>query len=173
MSNVTVRELAGRWFVGQGLKVLERVLGIVHSAVEYPAPTVGSRVACTSTTAITTTTDADITGATITIVPEVDMSIMVWANFEIACSLFGSVTHAFSGALIVNGTALDGRTESTVRSVDDARSICGSWIVPMVSGTSYTVKLQAKTSNVGTTFNVFSVNSWFTYLNVPNLFKVP
>lgn len=173
MSLSTVRELTSGWFPSLGLDSLARTLGIIHSAVEHPAPTVGSRVACSTTTLVDTTSDEDITGATITIIPEVDMSIMVWATFEVSCSTFGSALHAFTGALVVNGTAQDGRVETTVRSTDDARSISGSWIVPLNSGTSYTVKLQAKTSNAGTQFNVLQVNTWFTYLQVPNLFRVP
>lgn len=173
MSLATVRELARRWFPGMSQENLAQTLGIVHSAVEHPAPTVGARVACTSTTAITATSDADITGATVTLMPEVDMSVMVQATLEPVCSLFGAATHAFSAALVVNGVAQAGRIETTVRAVDDARCLSGSWIVPLQSGTSYTIKLQAKTSNTGTTFNVLQVNSWFTYLNVPNLFRVP
>ena len=171
--STTLRQIAERWFPGGGEGRLSRIVNILVSAAEHPAPTIGSRVACTTTTAITATTDADITGATVTVTPEVDGCLLVWATFEPVCSLLGSVTDAFSGALVVNGTAQAGRVETTARSADDARCITGSWIVPVSSGTSYTVKLQAKTSNVGTTFNVLQVNTWFTYLQVPSLFRVP
>jgi hypothetical protein len=169
----TYRQLFQKWWPGAGLTVLAQDLGIIQQAVEHPAPTAGARVACSTNTSIATTSDVDITGATTTFTPNVDMSIMVWATFEPVCSVFGAVTHAFSGALVVNGTAQDGRIETTVRSVDDARSLSGSWIVELKSGTAYTVKLVAKTSNAGTNFNVLSVNTWFTYASFPNLFVVP
>jgi hypothetical protein len=169
----TYRQLFQKWWPGAGLTVLAQDLGIIQQAVEHPAPTAGARVACSTTTAITTTSDVDITGATTTFTPNVDMSIMVWANFLVDCSVFGSGVDAFSGALVVNGTAQDGRVVTTTRAVDDARSISGSWIVALKSGTAYTVKLVAKTSNAGTNFNVLSVNTWFTYASFPNLFVVP
>jgi hypothetical protein len=58
-------------------KDLERILAVLHHRIEYPAATLSDRVSCTVNTAINSTTFADITGATVTLAPDVNSKLLV------------------------------------------------------------------------------------------------
>lgn len=165
-------EAAQPWIATQ-LKSLERVLGVLHQAVEYPPPSVELAIACSANTAITTTTDTAITGCTYTFTPDVDMRVIIDAFFDVQCSLFGAATHIFTGRLYVNGTVQTTMLPMTTYALDARTPVSGPWVIACASGTQYTFELQARTNNVLTQFSVRTPHTRFTVRKVPNTFRMP
>lgn len=186
MPSVNPRTLIGRWFAGtlpklwpdaheylkNKLRGLETVLRVVHGAVEHPAPTLVARQACTGNTAITATTDTAITGATITVTPDVDMLVLVIGQFDLGCTLFGAESHIFTGSLFVNGAAQSNVARANVTTTSSVRAVSQQWTLSLSAGTSYALALQGRTSNVGTNFQVNATNTGLVVAKFPNLYRV-
>jgi hypothetical protein len=191
---MSLRTLVDRWYFGNPspregwersreylwrvFRNLERVLNVLHGAVEYPAaPLAGIAFEPTSgtDTTINSTTPTAIAGASFTLTPEVDMSLLVTGSFSIQCNLFGAVNQYFEGYLSVNGAVLtsDQFANCSCSALNDRRQASQSWILPVVSGTQYTVELAAKTTNVATTFLALRGNTTISWLQLPNAYQVP
>lgn len=155
------------------LKDLQRVLGILHGAVEYPTAQWNARVACSVNTSLTSTSAVDITGATYTFTPDVDMRLFVTVTFDAQCTLFGSIGHALFGWLVVNGVQQSPLCVSGFSALNDRRSIVRAWSISLKSGTAYTVKLQGATSNVGSNYIVYASQTDMILQTAPLLYKVP
>lgn len=166
------REKAQPWLLSQ-LKSLERVLGVLHQAVEYPPPSVELAVTCSADTAITTTTDTAITGCTYTFTPDVDMRVIIDALFDVSCTLFGASTHVFTGRLYVNGSLQTTMLPTTTYALSARTPVSGPWVIACSAGTQYTFELQARTNNALTTFSVRTPHTRFTVRKVPNTFRMP
>lgn len=187
MAAQSQRRLVERWFSGlvpdkwdgarpwllSQLKSLERVLGVLHQAVEYPPPSVELAIACSADTAITTTTDTAITGCTYTFTPDVDMRVIVDAFFDVSCSLFGASTHVFTGRLYVNGVVQTAMLPTTTYALSARTPVSGPWVIACQSGTQYTLELQARTNNALTQFNVRTPHTRMTVRKMPNTFRMP
>lgn len=158
-------------FLTDRLGNLERILSVLHGAVEHPRPSVDSRVSCTAVTAITSTTATDITGASVTIVPVVDMTAFIVASFDVQCSLFGAAGQFFVGTLVVNGSTQAQQTIWSGSSLNNRTMLTQLWTISMKSGTSYVLKLQAATTNVATNFNVNNIHTSFVVTRYPNVYK--
>jgi len=186
MPAVNPRTLVKRWFAGtvpagweeaqryfkSVMARLEATLRVIHSAVEHPAPTAIARAACSGDTAINTTTDTAIPGASITFTPDVDMIALVIGNFDVNCSLWGAETHLFIGSLYVNGVAQSGLARATTTSTNSTRALSQTWTVSLSSGTSYVFDLYGRTSNVATNFTARVNHTTLTVIKFPNLFRV-
>lgn len=185
-----IRRLVDRWMVGQqpafgarsessiapwllsSLRNLERVLGVLHPAIEYP--TVSTQSAeCSTTTSITATSSTDITGATITFTPDVDSVLAITAVFAVESSALGAVGQGFVGEIIVNGTPLAGQALWKPAAASTSVTLSTTLPVTVDSGTEYIVKLAAKTTNVAATFSVLRFATVLNLLLVPNPYKVP
>lgn len=161
-------------YLREKLGNLERILGILHGEAEYMRVEIPVRVDASATTAITATTNTDITGATVTFTPDVDSRALVTAQFMYGCSAFASVGHFFVGSLHVNGVEQAGTVQGSATAASFRNTLTGTWVVPLTAGTEYTIKLRAKTGDVATTYNaIASGTTCFTYLLVPNLYRVP
>jgi len=159
--------------VASSLRELSRVLGILHSAVEYPPSQWVDRMQCTADTNITVTSATDITGASATLVPDVDMRLMVQASFDAQCTLFGAATHAFIAWVDVNGVQQTPLCVSGFSALNDRRNITRGWVLSLKSGTSYTIKLRAQTSNVGSNYVVYASQTDMIWEKSPNTYQVP
>lgn len=153
---------------------LERILGILHPKIEYPTATLSDRVACTVNTAINSTTFADITGATITITPDVKSKLLVTAHFDTTCTaLGGAFGDLFSGALAVNGTLESPRAAWTPHVANERDVVSQTFVVAVEPGVAYVLKLQARTTNAATTFSVAATQTGFSVLLVPDPYQMP
>lgn len=155
---------------------LERILGVVHGAVEYPGPTLGIRVSELSSgadTAITATTMTDIGGCTVNVTPDTDGALLVRAIFHVKCTLFGGIAQVFSGGLKVNGTLQEQLAITSASALNDQRTVSQEYIVQVSAGTSYTLKLTGQTANIATTYDAIRVHTGFIYTTFPNLYEVP
>jgi len=159
--------------IANSLRELSRILGVLHSAIEYPSSQWTDRVACTADTNITSTSQADITGATATYTPDVDMRLMVQATFDAQCTVFGSANHALLATLSVNGVQQSPLCVSAFASAQDRRCITRSWVLTLKSGTSYTIKLRAATSNVASNYIVYASQTDMIWEKSPNTYQVP
>lgn len=168
--------IPGIWEIARGYLVerlgdLERILAILHGAVEHPQPSLDQRVNCTLATTINSTTAADITGATVTIIPTVDMTIEVVGVFDVFCSLYGAAG-IFIGTLVVNGSALGQQAIWRGSAVSERLPVMQLWApTTLKSGTAYTIKMQAATTDTGTTFSVNPTHTGFTIKRFPNGYR--
>lgn len=165
---------AQRW-LSDRLSNLERVLGVLHGAVEYPTVDVATRVRATANTAITATSFTAITGASLTVIPDVSGSYVALATFQVTCTLFAAITHYFRGGLFVNGAELSpaARAPGSATAASFAFTVSQQWVVPAVAGTSYTLDLRALTDNVGTTYSANATDTGFVLFFVPAPYLVP
>lgn len=115
---------------------------------------------CSTNTAITATTNADITGATVTFDCPSDRDVIVTAAFDVNCTAFTSTT-AFSGALIVDGSAATGVAVLTITANGQRATIANTWKVTLTAG-SHTLKLQGRVSAATLTATVTANNSGLT-----------
>jgi hypothetical protein len=155
-------------------KDLERILAVLHHRIEYPAATLSDRVSCTVNTAINSTTFADITGATVTLAPDVNSKLLVTASWDVTCTaLGGAFGDLFSGALAVNGALETPRAAWTPHVANERDVVSQTFVVALTAGVAYTVKLQARTTNAPTTFSVASTHTGFSALLVPDPYQMP
>jgi hypothetical protein len=154
-------------------KDLERILGVLHPKIEYPTASLSDRVACTVSTAINSTTFADITGATVTLTTDVDSKFLVTAHFDTTCTALAVFGDLFSGGLAVNGTLETPRGAWTPGLANSRNVICQTFVVAATAGTAYTLKLQARTTNAATTFSVATPHTGFSVLTVPEPYRMP
>lgn len=170
-------ELPADWTVARQemrrvLGALQRVLDVLHPAVEHPPARVETIVAATANTTINAVALADITGTTYTFTPEVTGTVLASAAFDVQCALFGAVNQPFSGALVVNGVAETAQAMYAPTAVNLRITIGQTWSVPVTAGTAYTIKLQGATANVGTTYTVAQTHTTLTLLFIPAAWKV-
>lgn len=158
-------------FLVDRLGNLERILSVLHGAVEHPRPSVDARVACTAVTACTTLAAVDITGATTTFTPAVDMTALVTFMFDVQCTLFGGAGQFFVGYLVVNGTAQAQQAVWSGSAVNNRTMLTQQVPLTLKSGTSYTIKLQGAVTNVLTNFNVNNIHTGFVVVRFPNTYK--
>jgi hypothetical protein len=183
-----VRELTNRWrpdlqlpsdwlsaksAIIKQLGALGRFLNIIQGAVEYPQSMWKPRIQCTTNTNLTVTAAVDITGATLTFTPDVDMTVFCQAAFDVQCTLFGSTGHAFFGWLVVNGVQQSPIFVSGFSALNDRRNLCRSWLVPLKSGAVTTIKLQGATSNVGSNYIAYASQTDLLIGTFPNPYQVP
>jgi hypothetical protein len=157
------RLLAPAWEQAQGqlqqvLRDLERILGVLHPRIEYPAPLLEDWVSASGSSTINTLAEQDIAGATITA--------------DTACSALGAFGHLFSFRLAVDGVIQPHRSNWTPQQVSEQHTIAHSWTVLALAGVATTIKLVARTSNVATTFSV-NANSGFTIASFPLAYRLP
>ncbi len=152
---------------------LERILGILHPRVEYPAPLLDAWVPATANTTINSTTAQDITGATVTVTPEVDTRYLVVGNFDATCAALGAFGHVLSARLAVNGTAESHRPNWTPHAASERDHLCHSWSVLVSAGVATTFKLVALTSDATTTFTITASNTGFTIASFPLDYRLP
>lgn len=158
-------------FLTDRLGNLERILNVLHGAIEYPQPSLDPLAQCLVTTAVTTVAAVDINGATVTFTPTVDMAAEVTIVFDVQCTLFGAAG-TFNGTLVVNGTprvAMAIWRPPAVNGEDMATQIFA--VTGLKSGTSYTFKLQGATTNVGTQFSVMATHTRMTIKRFPNGYR--
>lgn len=184
------RQLVSRWrpgFLDEGwdkarravdstLRELSRVLGVIHAAVEYPPAESQGRVApplAGANTAVTATTATNITGASVSYTPEVDGVALIYANWCVQCTLFGAINQYFRGNLSVNGVVQSQQAIESASALNERRMTSQNYVIAMTSGTAYTFQLTGQTDNVATTYDVIRLHTGFTWLTVPNLYKVP
>ena len=160
-----------KMFIGERLVNLERILYIIHGATEHPRPSVDSRVACTNVTACTTLAAVDITGATVTFTPSVDMIASITMCFDVQCTLFGGAGQFFVGTMVVNGSTQSPAVIWSGSAVNNRTMLTQKIPIAMKSGTSYTVKLQGALTNVLTNFNVNNIHTGFVVERFPNVYK--
>lgn len=155
-------------------KALERILGRLHGRVEYPAPSVETRVAAAATTAITSVTPVS-TGASLTYTPEVDGTAVITGTFMIRCDVFASITHYFRGALYIDGTEIATVERGTVSAtgVNFRLAATQLWTVPMTAKANKTFALYAWTDNVGTQYTVVGPGTGFVFMFFPSPYKYP
>jgi hypothetical protein len=157
------------------LRSLESILGRLHGRVEYPAPSLGDRVACTSDTTINSTTATDIIGATVTFTPEVSGKVEISASCCTFVSGFGAATDRIIIYLAVNGVtnavnARDGNFSAAGQRCTTAQS----WVVAVTAGTAYTIKLRAGlTVGATSTYLVVATASGFTWKLFPAAYRYP
>ena len=179
------RTLVDRWYMGilpalweravdvlqDRLRNLERVLDVLHRAVEHPAPTLADAiVAMTSNQTISSTTPAALTGATVTYTPDVDMIVHVTAFYDCECNLFGSITHVFVGYLYLNGVAQSSAAVCSPAALNHRQMPGQTWIIALAAGTAYTLALYGQTTNVATTF-LLRGGTRFSIGRFPKLFR--
>lgn len=184
------RQLVSRWRAGllaegwaearrtldSTLRELTRVFGVIHAAVEHPLTQSQARVAPPLAGANTTcavTTPTNIAGATVTYTPEVDGTAVIYANWCIQCTLFGGINQYFRGNLSVNGVVQSQQAIESASAVNERRMTSQNYVIAMTSGTSYTFQLTGQTDNAATTYDVIRLHTGFTWLTVPNLYRVP
>lgn len=155
------------------LRELERILGVLHPRIEYPAPLLDAWVPATLNTTINSTSAQDITGATITVTPEVDTRYLVVGNFDATCTALGAFGHVLSARLAVNGTAESHRPNWTPHVANERDHLCHSWSVLVSAGVATTFKLVALTSDAATTFSIIASNTGFTIASFPLAYKLP
>lgn len=178
------RTLVDRWYFGilpatweragqqlqSRLDNLARVLGILHRAVEHPAPTLAANlVTMSANLSVTSTTATALTGATVTYTPDVDMVVQVAASFDCECNLFGSITHVFVGSLQVNGVMQTGAAACSAAALGHRQMPAQRWHVALAAGTPYAIALYGATTNVATTF-LLRTNTRFSIARFPELF---
>lgn len=182
---MTPNETTPRWLLGVpgGLqqsalavfRALERTLGRLHGRVEHPAPSAEERVACTVDTAINATSATAITGATVTITPEVAGRFVVHAEFSVIGSLFAAVTQKFLGMLFVNGAeiATAERAVASVGALNFGTTVGQVWTVAATANVAYTLDLRAATENVATTYTAKATHTGFVVLFFPTAYSYP
>jgi hypothetical protein len=185
MADQPQRTLVEKWYVGllprkweeaqallaSKLKGLERVLGVLHQAVEYPPPSAELTIPCSASTAITTTSLTDITGCTYTFTPDVDMRVLVGASFVADCTLFGAAARRLICAVAVNGTAETPMALQSPIALSATVTASAQWVIALSAGTAYTLKLQARTNNVDTTYSVLITHTRMTVVKIPNTWR--
>lgn len=182
MSTIAKRKMFSRWVTGTStrsdgpwllsrLRLLESALNPLYPAIEHPTPECG-QVTTSSNTSITSTSYTDITDATLTLTPESDIKIIITGVFCVQSNALGVIGQTFSGRLDVNGSAYQTIVWAPA-AANTVNTITGTWAVTLVSGTTYTLKLQGVTSNALSTFTVLRDSTALTYLTVPNQFKIP
>ncbi len=164
---------AARSQVADALRDLQRIFGIIHSAVEYPSATVSSRVSATGNTTINSNAYVDLTGATTTIMLDVSSTLWIEATFTLTCTTFGAITDLFNGSVDINGGIASPAATTGVSAVNDTRSVTMVFLATVKSGTNYTVKLRAKQGAGASTYTALSGLCHFTYLTIPNVYQVP
>lgn len=152
---------------------LERILGVLHPKVEYPDPQLFAWIGATANTTINSTSAQDITGATVTVTPEVDTRYLVNGCFDATCTALGAFGHVLSCRLAVAGVAESHRSNWTPHVASERDTLCHSWSVLVMAGVATTLKLVALTSDATTTFTITGSNSGFTLLAVPEPYRVP
>ena len=182
-----IRTLVNRWFLGappggvaskdfrswvvSRLKDLERVLQILHPAVEYPDSET-SHIITTANTNITAVTPTTITALTLSFTPTVNTQLVIHGVFVVTCTALSAVGDTFSGTVEVNSVA-----QSPVlwgpSAAGTHTTATGVWVVPLSSMTTYTVSMTGTTSNTLTTFRSIKDASSLTLLTVPNPYVVP
>lgn len=165
-----------RLTVDTSLRELGRIFGVIHAAVEHPPVESQGRVApplSGANTSCTVTTPTSISGASVMYTPEVDGTAVIYANWCIQCTLFGGINQYFRGNLSVNGTVQSQQAIESASAVNERRMTSQNYLVPMTSGTAYTFQLTGQTDNVATTYDVVRLHTGFTWLTVPNLYRVP
>ena len=160
-----------RSYLTDRLANLERILSVLHGAVEHPRPSVDARISCSLVTACTTLAAVDIAGATTTFTPAVDMTALVTFMFDVQCSLFGGAGQFFVGTLVVNGTAQAPQVVWSGNAINNRTMLTQQVPLTLKSGTSYSIKLQGAVTNVLTTFNVNNIHTGFVVSRFPNTYK--
>lgn len=183
-----VRQLVNRWRFGallpekwedarrtlnQKLKELERVINVLHGAIEYTSIQTPTRTAASGNTTINSTTYADITGASSTYTPDFDGTLWLQVTFYVTCATFGAIGDLFNGTVAVNGSASGIGISTGFSAAGDTRVINRVFQTSVTSGASYTLKLQAKQGAGTSTYTVLPTLTQFEFLTVPNLYKVP
>lgn len=151
---------------------LERILGVLHPRVEYPAPQLFAWVGATANTTINSTSVQDITGATVTVTPTVDTRYLISGCFDATCAALGAFGHVLSCRLAVNGVVESHRSNWVPHVATERDPVCHSWSVLVSAGVATTIKLVALTSDAATTFTITGSNTGFTLLAVPEPYKV-
>ena len=158
------------WLMGR-MRDLQRVIQILHPAVEYPDSEVQTVVASSATT-INSTSPTNISSLSLSFTPTVDTQLLIYGVFVLKCTALSAVGDTFTGSVNVNSVAQSpviwGPSSSTTHS-----TITGVWVVPMMSSVTYTVDMTGKTSNVLTTFSSLKDSSSLTLLTAPNPYQVP
>lgn len=175
-------QTTARWVLGlpDGLsasavaafKALERILGRLHGRVEYPAPSVGAAVDCTSNTTINSGTYTDITGATFDVVPEVDGTIVVLTHFSVNCATFGAVTDFIVGTIKVNGTAQNPLAVEGYAGAGQSAMFGSQYLISATKGTTYTIKMVANQAG-GSTYTVVAGRTGYIWQFFPSPYKYP
>jgi hypothetical protein len=155
------------------LRDLERILAVLHPRIEYPAPLLEDWVQSSANTTINSTSEQDITGATITVTPEVDTRYLVSAYADTTCSALGAFGHAFSFRLKVNGVVQSHRSNWTPHVATERDTLGHSWTVLVTAGVATTIKLCALTSDAASTYLVNGNNSGFTIASFPLSYRLP
>lgn len=127
------------------------------------APWVEARVACSTLTTITSTTAADITGATITFTPPSDVRALITTAWDVDVSTVGD---SFIGELVVNGTPETPQAFLKLLTTNERVLASQVYAIILTGGTSYTIKLTGKLNASGATYHVNSTNTGFVILGI-------
>lgn len=134
------------------------------------APTKG-RVSATADLAMTVTAQ-DVPGASVTVTPEIDGTLLVQGAFYLSTVIGTGQTGDLEGLLTVDGTIrtpvakLFQSVASGVSGPSIAATVGQIWLVPLTAGVAHTVKLQGRfgLSNTATNGNVIATNTGFSYI---------
>jgi hypothetical protein len=158
--------------VGRIFGALQRVLDVLHPAVEHPPVRVEATVASTGATVINATSPADATGLAYTFTPEVTGTVLVTGIFDVQCTTFGAVNQPFAGTLEVNGTPQAAQAILSPTAVNLRTMAVQSWTVPVTASTAYTFKLRGATANVASIYNLAQTHSTMTLVFLPAAWKI-
>lgn len=157
-------------FITDRLGNLERILNILHGAIEYPRPSVDASINAAGNTNVTATAAVDI-GVSSTFVPIVDMTVLIQAVFDVQCSLFGAANQYFIGSLVMNSVTQPKAAVWGCNALSNRTTAHQFWTIALKSGTSYSLKLQAATTNVATTFQINSLHTSMAIQRYPNTYR--
>jgi hypothetical protein len=152
---------------------LERILGVLHPRIEYPAPLLEDWVGATGNTTIDAVTNIDITGATITVTPEVDTRYLVNGCFDVTCTALAAFGDLISCRLSAGGVVQSHRSGWSPHVANERDTLCHSWTVLVSAGVATTIKLVATCTNAATTFTVTGSNTGFTIASFPLAYRLP
>jgi len=119
-------------------------------------------VACTSNTTSASTTNVDITGATVTLTPGVACTMIIQAVFDTQSSVTGDIA---AGRIVVDGGAVTTSQGTSMVSQDTGgyRKTVSCLAVVNLTAASHTIKLQIARASGSGTVQVSAGNTGFTY----------
>jgi len=155
------------------LRELDRVLNVLHGAVEYPTVSYPTRLIYTADTTISSTSYTDLStpiGAT-SLAITANSSICINFAFYVQCTTFGAAADTFTGTLTVNGTPFGTPVVTGFSALNDTRSVARIVQSNVSSGTTITIGLQGKVT--GTSVYKALAGCAVHCLIIPNPYKVP
>ena len=119
-------------------------------------------VACTSNTTSASTTNVDITGATVTFTPDVACTMIIQAVFDTQSSVTGDIA---AGRIVVDDVAVANSQGTSMVSQDTGgyRKTVSCLAVVNLTAASHTIKLQIARASGSGTVQVSAGNTGFTY----------